>query len=544
MNVTFIGGSTGSGKSLRARQHVVANPGRYLLALPRIDSIREFELDYIRALPDRKMVHAIYSDNKRRGNVKSQIEELPRLFKDAEHVVVMITHEGLMQADLSGFVGWHLIIDENVNAVLSGEIIAPQLSRMLHLIYALKPSPSTGWSDVSVIPEESTASEIHADAGLKALATFDKCIRGQHTTRVNIEDWSLGARNKTAIKWYAFWSIYDACQHFDSIMMVGADLERSLFWKATLKAHANQITVNEVKLANRRTKPLSIKIGYFTDSHKGSTTFWQSADGKECIKAIGLWGRGLGQDYYWSANDCAASMLKNDLKGRYVKPKQEGSNRLMQYPTCLFIYSGKALPTDQILEDVFGLTSEEITESRETIDINQFVNRGASRDPNYDGEYRIYLYSKDQAEALEATLNHYGMGTVTLEPLTCAGILDVKRKAEGLAYNPPQMSATEHKEERKRKDREAKKQKRAAMRAEALKNGNARMPLTAEEKKASKKANDRDAQRRRRVRLKQETSAAIIVQPPSPTDYDFSGIEFFPMANTVSGFITVNASSR
>ena len=148
MNVTFIGGSTGSGKSLRARQHVVANPGRYLLALPRIESIREFELDYIRALPDRKMVHAIYSDNKRRGNVKSQIEELPRLFKDAEHVVVMITHEGLMQADLSGFVGWHLIIDENVNAVLSGEIIAPQLSRMLHLIYALKPSPSTGWSDV------------------------------------------------------------------------------------------------------------------------------------------------------------------------------------------------------------------------------------------------------------------------------------------------------------------------------------------------------------------------------------------------------------
>jgi hypothetical protein len=93
--------------------------------------------------------------------------------------------------------------------------------------------------------------------------------------------------------------------------------------------------------------------------------------------------------------------------------------------------------------------------------------RGALRDPSYDGEYDVYLYSEDQALALQRSLMASGITdrveTIAVEE---AGILSVVRPE---ARSPSTKASRDERtvQERRADEREAERLRGKARRASA-----------------------------------------------------------------------------
>src|SRR4051812_45018398 len=115
--VRVITGTPGSGKTQKMIQEIATRKGRYVFATSRINLIEERIQDLWRqmlAAGTNPTIHAIHGETGRGcGPVLSQIEDAARLHQHEEHVVVFITHEGMMGAKLDGFSGWRILIDEN-----------------------------------------------------------------------------------------------------------------------------------------------------------------------------------------------------------------------------------------------------------------------------------------------------------------------------------------------------------------------------------------------------------------------------------------------
>jgi hypothetical protein len=88
------------------------------------------------------------------------------------------------------------------------------------------------------------------------------------------------------------------------------------------------------------------------------------------------------------------------------------------------------------------------------------VCRGDLRNPNATGDYHIYLYSLDQAEALANYLTEHEFGMVELVPVEEAGLLDMQRPGRGRPPSDPEDARSpEERLEKKRAD-DAERQRR------------------------------------------------------------------------------------
>jgi hypothetical protein len=172
---------------------------------------------------------------------------------------------------------------------------------------------------------------------------------------------------------------------------------------------------------------------------------------------------------YWSGNEVVSDYFYGWLSGQEVSPKAEGTNSLIHHRSCAFIYSSKALPSDEPLIGL-GLTREEIERAREIEDILQFVCRGDLRDPDSTADYHIYLYDLHQAETVADYIEQQGLGTVELVPVEEAGILDTTRPQRGRPPRAPEdLRSHEERAAEKRAKDAARQRKKRQERAEALK---------------------------------------------------------------------------
>ncbi|WP_457090446.1 hypothetical protein [Microvirga sp. P5_D2] len=136
---------------------MASGKGRYVFATSRIDLIEERIQDLKRQVIATGMnptVHAIHGETEcGRGPVLAQIAEAASLHQHEGHVVVLITHEGMMGANLDGFAGWHIYIDENPAAVCSNVFRVPATATYLEAAYDLVPLEGTKWSRLVLKPE-------------------------------------------------------------------------------------------------------------------------------------------------------------------------------------------------------------------------------------------------------------------------------------------------------------------------------------------------------------------------------------------------------
>lgn len=398
LNITVIQGAQGCGKTTRMRQEALDNPDRYVFSCPSIALIRE-QVDWLKANAPLVRVCEAHSDSPGRMGVRDKIQlaksEIDRT--QAPHAILFITHEALMGYDLSDFQGWHIRVDEAPASLQSGRIKA-KISKSF-IADKLRLDVTLGhWSHYVADPLKWT--ETARDSMAKNASDFFK--QAGRLTGIFIDETALAENDEYV--WFSFWSP-TYLKAFASITISASGYFTSLGYKAADQFYGHQCTFTSQIIITPRTEQPAIEIIYMTDSHKGSSSFWDKSEGRKCLVEVCDYMVKASPDLgFWSGNEVAYRLMEHRLGGEYISPKAMGLNKFREKKSCALIYSSKATHDDRAIIEALDVTQADILADREMEDIRQFVMRGAIRNPDYAGPYLIYLYEKIQAEQLQSHL--------------------------------------------------------------------------------------------------------------------------------------------
>lgn len=460
--VHVLAGIPGSGKSAKMILEAASAPGRYLFAVPTINLLEE-QAERFAELAAHTQCVRIHSKDRKRGSVARQINDLMSDHSDADHVAAFITHEAMMEADLSGFHGWHARIDEPPNAITCGKVNLGQSVAVFQQHFALEPF-GAGWSKLRPLGNAASWKSFAEDSMWSSLTDFRKLAMRPQGMFIKLTEWSQV--NQGSLPWFSLWTPLEL-RTFESITIAGAGFLSSTAYKVMISTFAELDFRPSVLGKDRVTQP-RVRLFYFTQGHRGSTTFWGSSEGRKCLVAAEQWLSANVPDLcFWSGNEAVRHSMEHRLPGKMVSPKVAGLNRYRDATSCAFFYSSKALPQDEVLKSVFELTDADIFAAREVEDVFQFVMRGAIRNPDFGGAYDVYLYSVDQAEHLRDIFATNGLADVELVPVSEAGIMDVSRpgRPSFSTVTPVDREARE----KKRKEGNARRNKELRLRKKAAK---------------------------------------------------------------------------
>ncbi len=461
-------GPPGCGKTERLHSEMLAAPAKYLLAVPRADLVDE-QAARLRAKAAEQSISVdiltVHSKQRVRGSVPRRIAEAAAEHTEAEHVIVLVTHEGLQRSDLSGYAGWDCRIDETPQAVVSGVIRGSVLVPALERAFDLKEVEAGKWWTLVERPDAPAITPSAVDDAGRELAAIRKYARRGWGVLVNIGKWADAQHGRARVQWWSAWTPALLCQ-FDTVVIASAGFSTSLCHLVSARWDADTVRYDEVAVSDGRSRGRRhVRIGYFTRSHVGSTAFWETVDGKLALHRICEFWRDRKSPGYWSGNEVVLGYCVHRIPGEMVRPKQEGTNELRHHASCAFLYSNKAQERDEPILEQFGISRDEIRRAREVEDILQFVMRGAVRCPDFAGTYTIWLYDVWQAEAVAAYLQENGLANeIELVAVEQAGIMDMTRPDQFAAERPealdPKEIATKQARERA-KDADRKRRQRA-----------------------------------------------------------------------------------
>lgn len=502
VDVRVLDGPPGSGKTRKLLEEVAKIKGKYVIAQPRqelIDESREALKEIRTALGLGPLqIEVIHSKEKRWKNtpVAKQIEEAPKNHRHAQHVVVFVTHEGLMSAEMSAYNEWSIYIDETPNSIKSGELIISAIAPYLSSIIELEQISTSDWAFGKLTVSAPLQEDVSADTCMRQIAELFKFLRTQRVVCFRATDFNDFAGENQALDWFSLWD-FEQLSMFRSITVSAAGFDESFIYRAM----AGSIKLTRVQVGTVRAVKPQVQIHYFTSGHRGSTSYWKSPKGKNCLLAVANYLKsGAIADCYWSANDVILSSLGNNMPGLQVSPKQEGSNKLTAYTTAVMIYSAKTQPgSDKALCELLDISEQDVEKARELEDIKQFVMRGKIRDQTFDGVYSIYVYDKFQADVLEEYINRWDIGVASAIPVDAAGIMNIQRpqRKSSVGSGQPQKPRKRN-NNTLQKDRERKNAANAAKRAALEASGDYRPPgrpakasTAVKSKKAAKPAGSR-----------------------------------------------------
>lgn len=468
MHITVYQGAPGSRKTLTFLDKALDNPGRYLVAFPRNALIDE-QADYCRKkatqIGTTPSIVPIHTDQScHRGQVGRRIKKALEAEAGQSHVVMMISHAALLGLDPALLTGWHTGIDENLDgSVGCGTFKATTSWSVLDRHFRLDPLP--GGQTWEVVPRDDVAAltrrAITAEGknGLSAFLTY--ASQPRRSVFVDVGDWR-DAQLGRPVRWWSIWTplVLNRCA---AVTLIGAGYFESIPYHASewLAPGAITYAVNDLSASVHRASP-RVRIHYYTRGHVGSTAWWETDAGNDCLVQVSRHQERIGGTGYWSSNEAIRLVFRNRFPGEWCSPKQAGTNALIAKAGCMYIYSAKPQMDDAPIIDLLGLDRDVIRRAREFEDIRQFVLRGALRRPNYAGTYDIYLYDLAQAQDLEAYLHGIGIADLELVPVVEAGIMDVVRPGSAAVAQKTPLS----REERQKWNTASQKEKRAKVRAE------------------------------------------------------------------------------
>lgn len=422
IEIEALYGAPGAGKSIALRDEALGVPGLYLFCLPTIPLIRE-QADKFRSLNSGVLIiEARSGEGGGRGKVQRQLDDARAEIAAAEigHAIVFMTHESMMACDLSGFIDWHIRIDEVPNAVQTGKVTIGTLEsrKFFRDSFTLDPV-GDGWAHAKLNNPQGDWKDRAGDPLLNRLGEFFKLAARPQGAFVNIQSWT----DVKEFQWVSLWSPA-LLEHAASLKIAAAAYLDSLGYKASKEWWGDEIRETTTKIGDPRSGWPTIRVHYFTEGHEGTSTFWETSAGRKMIKAV--------CDYlvenvpdmgFWSGNDEVQKLMEWRVSGVLTRPKVAGSNEYRDLRSCAFIYSSKPLPGDEALSGpLFQMSKSDILAAREDEDIHQFVMRGIIRNETYSGDFDCYVYSKRQAEALAAKLDDIA-STVEVIAVEEAGIV-------------------------------------------------------------------------------------------------------------------------
>lgn len=472
MDITVYEGSPGSRKTLTLLDTIVSDPGRYVIAFPRTELIEE-QAEYCRqkAREHNTLLSIVKHHSKQpgsRGDVGRQVEDTLKAKADQAHVLLMITHAALLELDPALLAGWHVAVDENLDAsVVSGSFVAAASWSVLERHFCLEPvAGSRIWQ--AVANEDApmlTRREITAEGEGELQRFLNYARNPRRTVFVDIGDWE-DARSGRKVGWWSIWTplVLDRCA---SVTFTAAGFFESLPYRATRWLAADALKINRVDmgagLARARAR---VRVHYYT-RHAGSTEWWKTDQGSRCLVRISEHQARIGGVGYWSCNPEIWTFFCHRFAGTHCKPRQAGTNSLIEHTSSLLIYSAKAQAGDAPIMDLLGLDRNDVRRAREFEDVRQFCMRGAIRRPDFDGEYDVFLYDQAQAEDLAEYLLKIGIVDVEVGPVEGLDIMDVVRP--GVVVFEKKVPLTD--DEKRIRNAECQRQRRAQIKAQEAAKG-------------------------------------------------------------------------
>ena len=481
-------GPPGCQKTRTMLRRMLDQPARSLLAAPRtelLDEHADFLGNEARARGMTIRIEVVHGDQGLR-DVARRIADACQSLSHEAHAVLLVTHEALLSIDLGPFVEadapWHARVDEVPAALTSGTFKAPASAQYLGSVYDLASTDVEGWWRATLKPDAPAPSALMADTHLSDLVAFDKRARSHQGggVLVNVGDWRDATLKGRTVQWYSAWTPA-ALDGFASVEMAGANFWTSLCGLASQRLDAGQVQYVEERLGagQRQAKP-TVLLRYFTHAHTGSTTWWADGPGKQHLNSVLRHLTTVHDLGYYSGNECVRNYFAGWLPhAEAVRPKQAGTNSLIDHTSCAFIYSNKAQTDDDPIRVALGFTADEIKRARETEDVIQFVMRGAVRNPTFTGTYTAYLYDRAQADVVADYLRASGVtDDVRIEGVEEAGLLDAQRpasrKGKKGVLEAQEGSYAERNQARLDADAERKRRKRAEEKAVQEANGTLR----------------------------------------------------------------------
>lgn len=424
IEIEVLYGAPGAGKSIALRDEALGVSGLYLFCLPTIPLIKEQAKAYRELRPDQRIeiIEARSGEGGGRSKVQRQLDDARAKLatEGTTHAVVFMTHESMMACDLSGFVDWHIRIDEVPNAVQTGKVtIGTRESRsFFRNSFTLDPV-GDGWAHAKLNNAQANWKDRAGDALLARLGDFFKLAARPQGAYVNVQSWT----NVKEFQWVSLWSP-TLLQHASSLKIAAAAYLDSLGYLAAKEWWGNEIAVTETKIGAPRSGWPTIRVHYFTEGHEGTSKFWGTSEGRKMIKAVcDYLGEHVADIGFWSGNEEVRNLMEWRVGGVLTRPKIAGSNEYRDLRSCAFIYSSKPLPGDEALSGpLFRMSKADILAAREDEDIHQFIMRGVIRNETHGGDYDCYVYSKRQAEALATKLGDIAR-SVELIAVEEAGLL-------------------------------------------------------------------------------------------------------------------------
>ena len=468
ISIEFNSGHCGSGKTRYLCQMMAKTEGRYVLAIDRRElaaardaTIREFAGEHG---TDPVIVH-LYSQSKEREggtiNVRRKIREAAFDYAVLDHVIVIVTHEGLKTSDLSGYGGWTLLIDEMLTIWTFGTLRTPAAFRYLREAYRLEDF-AAGWSKVTAIAASGiTTADLHDDELLSDLAVFDRRVRGQGVV-TSLKDWESAAGGDPW-SWYSVWSP-EELRAFDRVILVANSVESSITYRLLTDLLKSMVRFVPFEIAGSPEPylPRTMTIRYFAHGHSAGSYFFKSAEGRKSLERVRGWlSENLdGNASYWSSN---IDLFKGAAPpGKPVRPRAAGRNDLSGLTTCSMIYSAKPSRGEADALNLLGITSADIIRTRETEDIHQMAWRGSLRDPSNPAPFTLYVYDRVQAETEARLIAESGLPIdVEIEHIDI-GLDQIERKKPG---RPPVERSDADKAEKVGRARLLAKERQAKRRA-------------------------------------------------------------------------------
>ena len=413
----------GVGKTHRAIEIMTSIRGRYVFATETLDMMNEIGSRIFKSalagsgpIP---VIEKVYHGNDRHGSVARQIADLPQTLAPHDHVIALVSHEGMMSSDFFGFDGWTLIVDEVPSMFTMTKLSTPTDVAFFEENYTLSPVVGVGgdnWRTVGLTARGALlpASSIAGCDGHSYLHHFHRrCRDPRRGPVVNLDAWSDMAESGREWVW---WSLFhpDQISAFGARYFLGSGFTKSLSFKLF-----NEDRVQWETICDMGTRPLrnrQVRIVYYSD-RQTSLSYFGSDEGQDDLAKIGEHIASTTKgEYFWSANGSIKGALEKHLApSSYHRPRQAGTSLLMNYDTAAMFYAAK--PSREVEQAIRGLGCDESdwVATNEYEAVLQFVTRTSVRDVTSTRDVVLHVFNSDQARYLKTFFDAQPHITSTLE---------------------------------------------------------------------------------------------------------------------------------
>ena len=411
MNIYYTDARCGDGKTMRALEEIATSPGRYVFVVDRRAVIETRKLS-LAAMAQQAgtqprivtMTSTPDDDAQRAQSVTARISLYPSTLPLWDrHVILLITHEGMMQSDLSQYSGWEIVVDEAPNIFSLTTVMSPAMMGFFRENYTLAPI-SSQWS--RVMPRRDrvvTLGALLRDETLISWAQWHKRVVSREGVITNLSDWR-DVEEETRWTWWSLWSPRELAK-FSKVTVLANALTESVTYGLIRHFWPEIEFLAAPSAPQRRWAPRSVEINYVAH-HTAGSYFFSSPDGNRCLRAWGshiarLYPEGCSTPHLWTSNLATrAQIATTPISGDNPTPRVAGSNQWIIFNHASICYSAKPSYHEAEILKSFGVDFTSVRRSREYEDIVQFALRTSLRDSESTRDVVINVYDRGQAEFL------------------------------------------------------------------------------------------------------------------------------------------------